>query len=247
MTTRVSFDEAIQALNLVHFPTGARLFPAPGYPGLGDLIKDALTNVPSEGFSGFDPLPGVPAAGPGVLIGQNDNATSLRCKGPDFLGNIVQSYSGIFYDASFDDNGGMKTRFIVGANEEMDLELQSPNALKISAVGNGAFTTGNIIVGSSTNMVFNLRTISDFNSPLQLVLDRVDEVNQGGANVSDLNIKVPGGNLYLNAGVTVGAVVLPTLSAAQMAALTTVAGMIVFRSDDSTAVIWDGSTWQACW
>lgn len=181
-----------------------------------------------------------------ILVAQNDNATSLRCRGPQSPTEgtaIVQSYSGIFHNPNYSDNGGLNTRFIVGANDEMDLELQSPNAIKISA----ADANGEIIVASRSDIIFSLRDEPDQFSPKTLVFDRIDTGTVGGANTSDVNIKVPTGSLYLNAGVTLGAVVLPSITNAQQALLTPVAGMIIFNTDTSKAEVFDGAIWNACW
>jgi hypothetical protein len=181
----------------------------------------------------------------GVVIGHNDNATSLRVSGPDFTGNVVRSYSGIFYDNSYTDNGSLKTRFITGGNEGMDVELQSTADVLISAVSNGSYITGILKLNSSTNVVVNARTTSDTLSVCQLLIDRVDVVTQGTGNTSDVNLNVNTGNLRLLAGNTTGAVILPTLTDAERGALTPVDGMVFYNSDTNLLNYYNGSAWRS--
>jgi len=181
----------------------------------------------------------------GVVIGYKDNATSMRCKGPQHPSEgsaDVQSYSGIFYNDIYDRNGGLKTRFIVGANAEMDLELQSPNTVKISGV-DSAFNIGKVIIGSDTDVVFNVRTDSDTSSLCQLTIDRIDTGTKGDANTSDVNVKATK-YLHLNASVTLGTAVVSSLTSTQISALTPPAGAIVFNSSTSKHQGFDGAIWN---
>ncbi|HEX9764246.1 MAG TPA: hypothetical protein VGA39_03100 [Candidatus Acidoferrales bacterium] len=82
----------------------------------------------------------------GTLRGINDNATSFRLRGPsDLTGDdgvadsTSQSYAGIFYNAVFNDTGGTgakNTRVIYGSNEDMDLEVQGSNHIRLTAIDN---------------------------------------------------------------------------------------------------------------
>jgi hypothetical protein len=50
-----------------------------------------------------------------------------------------QSYAGIFYNAVFNDTGGTgakNTRAIYGSNEDMDLEVQGSNHIRLTAIDN---------------------------------------------------------------------------------------------------------------
>jgi len=183
----------------------------------------------------------------GTLIGYKDNATSFRVKGPqhaDEGGADVQSYSGIFYNDAFAGSGTLKTRAIHGANLEMDLELQSPHQLRLTAVDDSQ-TDGQIWATSKTNLVLNLRNDAETISPKQLIIDRIDTGSTGLANTSDIVLKASSGSLYLNHGVTTGAVVLPSLTDAERAGLTTVEGMVIYNTTSHEAQVWNGSSWAS--
>lgn len=70
------------------------------------------------------------------VIIERDNGTGLRFKGKNIAGADVQSYAGIFSNEAFGATPPTKTRLVVGSNEDMSLELQTSNEMRISAVDN---------------------------------------------------------------------------------------------------------------
>ncbi len=180
----------------------------------------------------------------GKILTNRDNGSGVAVGGPDFNGDPVYSYSGIYHDNSYTDNGSLKTRFITGGNEGMDVELQSTADILISAVANGSYTTGILKLNSSTNVVINARTTSDTLSVCQLLIDRVNTGVQGTGNTSDVNLTVNSGNLCLLASNTTGAVAVNTLTTTQRDALTKVVGMLIWNSSSSHFEGWNGSTWS---
>jgi len=182
----------------------------------------------------------------GTFIAYNDNATSLRVKGPNHTsegGIDVQSYSGIFYNDAYANTGTLKTRVVHGANLEMDMEVQAPHQLRLTAVDDSQ-SDGQLFLSSKTNCVLNLRADAEVASPKQLVIDRVTTGSTGSSNTSDVNVRVNSGNLYLNLGVTDGAVALAPLTTVQRDAITPVAGMIIFNSSTNKHQGYDGSAWN---
>lgn len=179
----------------------------------------------------------------GTLIGYKDNATSLRVKGPQAPsegGADVQSYSGIFYNDAYAGTGTLKTRFITGANIEMDMELQSPHQLRVVAVDDTQ-TDGEVYLASKTDFVFNMRADAEVASPVQLIFDRMSTVTTGAANTSDINIKASSGSIYMNSGVTTGAFVPPVLTTTERNALTPVKGMLIYNSTDDKHQAYNGA------
>lgn len=182
----------------------------------------------------------------GTFVAVNDNATSLRVRGPNHStegGIDVQSYSGIFYNDAFSGTGTLKTRVIHGANLEMDLEIQAPHQLRLASVDDTQ-ADGQIWATSKTNIVFNTRNDAETASPKQLIVDRVDTASTGTSNTSDVVLKASSGNLYLNLGVTDGAVVLAPLTTTERDALTPVAGMVIFNSTTNKHQGYDGTIWN---
>jgi len=203
-------------------------------------VNTVVSATPMTG--GSENLPAMQAEV--VLKGFKDNATSLRVSGLDIAGAYVQSYSGIFYDASYLDNGSLATRFITGGNDGMDVEVQSTSDLLLSAVANGSSINGIVKVNSSTCAIFNTRTTSDTLSTKRLIIDRVDVATQGTGNTSDVNLDVNAGNLRLMAGNVLGTVVLPVLTATEIGALTPVEGMIVYNVTDHKLNIRVAAAWE---
>jgi|GEM_PF-5186633 len=182
----------------------------------------------------------------GTIIGRKDNASSFRVKGPQAVsegGADVQSYAGIFYNDAYVNTGTLKTRVIFGANVEMDFELQSPHQLRLVAVDDTQ-PDGKLYAASKTNFVINLRADAETASPKQLIFDRVTTGSTGLANTSDVVIKTSSGSLYLNHGITSGALVFPSLTTAQRNALTPAAGWILFNTTDATFQGYDGTQWE---
>lgn len=183
----------------------------------------------------------------GTIIATNDNATSFRLRGPNHAsegGTNVQSYAGMFYNDGYDTLGTLKTRASYGANLEMDLVFQSPHALILMAADNTQ-ADGKLVSVSKTNFEFHMRTDPEVVSPKQLIVDRVDTGSVGTANTSDINLKTNSGSLYINNGVTDGALVFPTLTETQRDALTGVAGMVVYNTTSNKLNFYNGTAWEA--
>ena len=68
------------------------------------------------------------------FVVERDNGTSFRFKGNNIDGNAVQTYAGIFYNAVFGNTPETQTRLIIGSNEDVSIELQTSNEMRISAV-----------------------------------------------------------------------------------------------------------------
>lgn len=183
----------------------------------------------------------------GTIIGVKDNGTAFRVKGLQHTSEgsaQVQSYTGIFNNDGYDGIGTLKTRVIMGANVEMDYSLQSPHALILAAV-DGTQTDGVIRAFSQNGIEFHARADAEVLSPKRLIIDRTVTGSTGAANTSDINLKANSGSIYINSGVTDGAVVLPKLTAAQRDALTGVAGMTVYNTDTNKLNFYNGSAWEA--
>lgn len=182
----------------------------------------------------------------GTLVTYKDNATSFRLKGPQHAsegGADVQTYAGMFYNDSYDTVGTLKTRASYGANTEMDLALQSPHALLLIAQ-DGSESDGIIKACSQNAVEIHTQYSAEELSPKRLVIDRASTATKGSANTSDVVVKANSGSLLLNAGVTDGAVVLPTLSTAERDALTPIAGMVIYNSTSGALEGYDGA-WKA--
>ena len=192
---------------------------------------------------GVDITPGVMQFD-GTVIGYNDNATSLRVRGPNHAtegGIDVQSYSGIFYNDGYDVTGTLKTRFGIGANLEMDLEIQSPHQLRLVANDNTQ-ADGQLWFASHTNAVFNMRNGGESVAASQLIIDRVDKVNFDTANTSNVEISVSAGQLVL-----ASVPVLPTYLTTGLPPVS--AGGIIFVSNAAGGAgrIAYGNTAAAAW
>jgi len=100
----------------------------------------------------------------GTLRAVNDNAASFRLRGPsDLVGDdgvadsTSQSFAGIFYNAVFNDTGGTgakNTRVIFGSNEDMDLELNGSNHIRLTAVDDNV-GTGRIRLAAEDQIQFH--------------------------------------------------------------------------------------------
>lgn len=171
----------------------------------------------------------------GTVIGYKDNATSMRVRGPNAPseGSIdVQSYSGIFYNDAYANIGTLKTRFIIGGNLEMDVEIQSPHQLQLIAV-DGSQTDGQVYIASQTNTVFNMRADTEVASPKQLIIDRVNKATTGAANTSDVEVSVSAGQLVLASMPVLPNVAKGSLSALGSGNATEPVGTTVFVNDDT--------------
>jgi hypothetical protein len=145
-----------------------------------------------------------------TLVCYKDNASSFRLRGPQFGGGDVQSYSGMFYNNAYDTIGTLKTRAIFGANLEMDLELQSPHALLLSAIDNTQ-ADGVIKARSRTAVEISSRCDAEVDAPKKLSIDRVNTGVTGAANTSDVEMKTSSGPLHINDSNSGGAVIGGTL------------------------------------
>ena len=182
----------------------------------------------------------------GTFVTTKDNASSFRLRGPQHSSEgsaEVQSYAGIFYNAGYDTKGTLKTRAIFGANLEMDLELQSPHALLLTAV-DGSQADGKILAASRTAMEVHCRADAEVISPKHLVVDRATTGSTGAANTSDVVVKANSGNLRLNYGIVDGTIVIPTLTTAERDALAALPGMLIFNSTSGALEGYDGA-WKA--
>jgi hypothetical protein len=211
----------------------------------GILVNRDLANTPSlqRKFVWDESLNAWQAQG--TLIGYKDNATSLRVRGlqaPSEGGADVQSYSGIFYNDGYLTTGNLKTRFITGGNLEMDVELQSPHQLRLIA-GDNTTTDANVFIVSNTTCTFHARSEQEAVDAHYLVIDRVDTSTRGLFNTSEVVMKANSGSLYLNKGITDGALVYPSLTTTERNALTAVAGMVIFNSTTNTVQFYNGSSW----
>ena len=103
-------------------------------------LKEGITIGTGLGNIG-NGLPTLEVAGQAVFT--RDGATSFRLRGKDFSGNNVESYAGVFYNNAYDQTGGTgakKTRVVYGSNEDMDLEIQGSNHIRLTAVDNNVGT-----------------------------------------------------------------------------------------------------------
>ncbi len=110
------------------------------------------TMVSNNGYAAAGANTDISSLGPviidGTLIAEKDQASSFRLKGScdsssfldnDVLNDTCQSYAGIFFNTVYDDTGSAKartTRLVFGGNEGLDLEFQSSNDLRLTAVDN---------------------------------------------------------------------------------------------------------------
>lgn len=195
---------------------------------------------------GFDVVPGSPDSFQfnGRITGYRDNGSALRVMGPrDPLdgGADIASYSGIFHSAGYDLGEGInKTRYIIGANIGMDMELQAPHQLRL--VGNdNTQTDGQVWMASHTNVVISPRGVDSVNCR-RLIIDRVDKVNFDDLNTSDVEISVNQGNIRF-----ASVPVLPTYTTGTLPSV--VAGGMIFVSDAAAGVgrIAYGNTAAAAW
>jgi len=192
--------------------------------------------------SGIDVVPGVPNSLQfnGRITGFRDNGSALRVMGPQSPSEgvaDVASYSGIFYNDGYDDTGTLKTRFIIGANVEMDMELQAPHQLRI--VGNdNTQTDGQIWMASHTNITIGARGVDSVNVR-RLIIDRVDKVNFDDLNTSNVEISVSAGELVFGS--------IPVLPQYSVGALPTgVDGGMIYVTDatpNPAMCFYNGTAW----
>lgn len=193
---------------------------------------------------------GAAPAGDVVLIGYNDNATSLRVRGPNAPaeGSIdVQSYSGIFYNVAYAGTGTLQTRVIHGANVEMDLEIQGPHQVRIAAVDDTQ-TDGQVWMASKTNIVINTRADAEVASPRQLIIDRASTGTTGVANTSNVEVSVSAGELEMaSPTLFTNMLGLPTYLVGGLPPV--LAGGLIFVSDAAAGAgrIAYGNTAAAAW
>jgi hypothetical protein len=181
----------------------------------------------------------------GKIVGYRDNGAAFAVKGlqsPTEGTAVVGNYEGIFYSTGYDLQGTLNTRAILGGNLEMDVEIQSPHALLLTANDN----TQNdcfVRIGSTTNIILEART-GNQDAPVAakyLIVDRLDQSVHAVSNSSDVNLTVNAGNLRLLDSVTTGTVILNSLTDGEIAALTPVKGMIVYAETDDTLRFYNGA------
>lgn len=137
-----------------------------------------------------------------------DNATSFRLAGKDYAGAAVQGYEGVFYDIVFGSTligghgvGNLHTRMILGSNESMDMEMQTPNCMLLSAVDDGDTPTdvkGRIQMNVRAGVSYNLRAVGDVEGSDKLTIDRVDKTTVGATNTSEPEISTTSGKVKLD-------------------------------------------------
>jgi hypothetical protein len=206
----------------------------------GEKLRDASSPGQLAGFKSGN------FAVQGTIVGQKNNATSLRVRGlqhPSEGSAFVQSYAGIFHNTAYSTKGTLKTRVIYGANIEMDLEVQSPRGLLLTAVDDTQ-SSGKILAASKTDVQIHTRANAEVLSPKRLIIDRVSTATTGAANTSEVVVKTNAGSLHLNSGVVDGAVVLPSLDTTQRDNLTPLAGMIIYNTSTGQLEGYDGA-WKA--
>jgi hypothetical protein len=192
--------------------------------------------------SGIDVVPGVPNSFQfdGRITGFRDNGSAMRVMGPQHpsegVANVA-NYSGIFYNDGFDVTGTLKTRFILGTNLEMDMELQAPHQLRI--VGNdNTQADGQVWMASHTNVVISPRGVDSVNCR-RLIIDRVDKVGFDDTNTSDVELSASQGNIVFAS--------IPVLPQYLVGALPTgVDGGMIFVTDASpnpAMCFYNGTNW----
>ena len=134
----------------------------------------------------------------GTMLCINDNATSLRLRGPDMNGDMVQSYAGVFYNDQYDSPGlGIKkTRVIYGSNEYMDIEIQGSHAVLLSATDD-VYGDGFLKLAANAQVDIHPYASGDTIGVKRLTISRVSEANFGAANTSDVTIETNSGDLVL--------------------------------------------------
>jgi hypothetical protein len=131
------------------------------------------------------------------FVVERDNGTSFRFKGNNIDGNTVQTYAGIFYNPVYGNTPETQTRLLIGSNEDVSIELQTSNEMRISAVddntGGGkvriASGDGN---GSPYAIEFHPGTLAE-------VDNLVVEINTGGLEVTG-NLSATGNISAVNLG-----------------------------------------------
>jgi hypothetical protein len=131
------------------------------------------------------------------FVVERDNGTSFRFKGNNIDGNTVQTYAGIFYNPVYGNTPETQTRLLIGSNEDVSIEIQTSNEMRISAVddntGGGkvriASGDGN---GSPYAIEFHPGTLAE-------VDNLVVEINTGGLEVTG-NLSATGNISAVNLG-----------------------------------------------
>ena len=206
---------------------------------LGDTSADAIT------INGTTIANAPLTVNGATLIAVKDNASSFRIKGlqaPSEGVAQVQNYAGIFYDDGYLNWGTLKTRAAWGGNLEMDVQIQSPHALILSA-NDGTQTDCVVKVLSQTNNILASRVDSEVTLTKYLVADRVDTSTKGAANTSDVTLSSNSGSIYLNYGSTSGVPVAPNMTNAQIAALGAVNGGFAYDTTNNKFMVCEGGTW----
>lgn len=201
----------------------------------------------------------------GTLITHNDNATSFRLRGASSVndpsaGADVQSYAGIFSNVIFagTSSSGLETRAVFGGNVEMDLELQAPRQLRISAVDDSQ-TDGQVRIASKTDVTIHARTDAEVDSINHIIFDRTVTGSTGAGNTSPATIETDSGDMVLWPGrqgadataviVARTAIQLVSHSVALAGAISSpVEGQVIYVTDgDSgspTLAVYDGASWK---
>jgi hypothetical protein len=140
----------------------------------------------------------------GKIVGYRNNGAAFAVKGLQAAsegGAIVGSYEGIFYDAGYSDSGTLDTRFIIGGNNEMDVEVQSPHMLRLTGAANDT-NDGSVRICATTNVKIMSRGANEVDAAKYLIVDRVDpaihgDLIPGNTNTSDVTLSVSSGSLQM--------------------------------------------------
>jgi hypothetical protein len=216
----------------------------------GGTENFTLTTDGKMGIGTTSPQFDLHTMGTGVF--EKDNASSFRLRGASSNndpsnGSTVQSYAGIFFNDAFSNtsSSGLDTRAVFGANIEMDLEIQAPRQLRITAVDNSQ-SDGQIRMASKTDIEIHPRTVAETNVGNYLMIDMANTGTSGSGNTSALTLKTSSGDLELN---PVGKVnINDVLNLTPRTQPTTAsAGDIYFDSSANKAYCYDGTNWNALW
>jgi hypothetical protein len=143
----------------------------------------------------------------GKIVGRCDNGAAFAVKGLQDTSEgsaVVGNYEGIFTNTDYDITGTLKTRFICGGNNEMDVELQSPHQLRLTAGANDT-DDGGVRISAVTNVKIMARGANEVDAPRYLVVDRVDQTIHADPltnNSSDVTLSANAGTLQITGNLT---------------------------------------------
>ena len=134
----------------------------------------------------------------GQLIAANDGATSFRLRGAcdgstddGTFDSTCQSYAGIFNNPVYANTGGdgsRTTRLVYGSNEDMDLEIQGSNHIRITAVDDNV-GTGRIRLAAEDQVQLHIGVAAETDAAKYIIFDTGED--------ADPTIETNAGNLAL--------------------------------------------------